>query len=797
MIDVLDQIIEDGFKRKLVHNYTSTELDALPSEVAIDGDTYVNFGSCSYLGLEHDPDIKRGVITAVERYGTQFSSSRTYLSIGLYSELEGQMRRIYNRPAIVTASTTLGHLATIPVVVGPNDAVVLDLQVHSSVQMTVKLLKEKKIPVYVVKHNCMESLEKKIASLSSKHEKVWYFADGVYSMYGDYAPFASLKKLLDTYKKFYLYIDDAHGMGWTGEHGCGVAFSELGAHDKMILAVSLNKSYAAAGGCLIFPNEHWERKVRNCGATYIFSGPIQPPMLGAAIASAAFHTSSKVRQRQEDLMQKIQLTNTCLDRLHLPQYQKTDSPLFFIPVGLPKISYDIVNKMKTSGYFLNVASFPAVPMKKSGIRFMINCSLSVEQIERMLCTLQEKYLESLEENGSDCKEVARVFNLPNFHRESLKQPLSTVRDWQVKIDKSIVNIDQHEWAHCFDKTPTLSCANLYELERTFSDTTTRENKWDFYYVTIKDASGALVLKTLFTLAWTKDDMFASAAVSEKVEMERVKNPYFLSSKTLVLGTLITKGDHLYLNYQHAEWKHALRLLGKTLSEVQENQGATKIMLRDFYGAPESDFETSLLELGYTKFRLPDNFFVRDINWNSEEEYLQRLNQKYRYNVRKEVLKFSDNFSVAYQKAASDTELRSWYQLYEQVYHKSYKLNVFKLPFHFFQLMNTSDNYDCIQLYLANDEQAQPKLVGVMFSCKQADTYTAMIVGLDYEWVYEYNVYKQILYKTLCRAKELGCKTLDFGFTADMEKKKLGAVAQETYAFVQATEHLSHSLLDTL
>ncbi len=128
MIDVLDQIIEDGFKRKLVHNYTSTELDALPSEVAIDGDTYVNFGSCSYLGLEHDPDIKRGVITAVERYGTQFSSSRTYLSIGLYSELEGQMRRIYNRPAIVTASTTLGHLATIPVVVGPNDAVVLDFR---------------------------------------------------------------------------------------------------------------------------------------------------------------------------------------------------------------------------------------------------------------------------------------------------------------------------------------------------------------------------------------------------------------------------------------------------------------------------------------------------------------------------------------------------------------------------------------------------------------------------------------------------------------------------------------------
>ena len=48
----------------------------------------VNFGSCSYLGLEKHDILKNAVIDAASKYGTQFSSSRTYLSHALYKELE-------------------------------------------------------------------------------------------------------------------------------------------------------------------------------------------------------------------------------------------------------------------------------------------------------------------------------------------------------------------------------------------------------------------------------------------------------------------------------------------------------------------------------------------------------------------------------------------------------------------------------------------------------------------------------------------------------------------------------------
>ncbi|MFK7799377.1 MAG: aminotransferase class I/II-fold pyridoxal phosphate-dependent enzyme, partial [Aureispira sp.] len=273
MIDTLNQIIEYGIERNLLQNFTSTAHNVPNSSVVIEGHEMLNFGSCSYLGLEKHNVLKEGTIDAVTKYGTQFSSSRTYLSHGLYYELEDTLRDIFQRPLIVTASTTLGHLATIPIVVGKNDAVVLDLQVHSSIQMTIQQLKAKGIPTYIIRHNCMESLEMKIKHLYNKYDKIWYFADGVYSMYGDYAPFEQLDALMAKYEKFHLYIDDAHGMGWTGENGCGVVHSRMNNTEKMILAVSLNKSFGAAGGCLIFPNAEMERKVRNCGSTYIFSGP--------------------------------------------------------------------------------------------------------------------------------------------------------------------------------------------------------------------------------------------------------------------------------------------------------------------------------------------------------------------------------------------------------------------------------------------------------------------------------------------------------------------------------------------
>ena len=178
--------------------------------------------------------------------------------------------------------------------------------------MTAQLLKSMGVSVQMVPHNSMEHLETKIKLLREKHARIWYLADGIYSMHGDKAPVKEIEKLLNKYKQFYAYFDDAHGMSWMGKNGRGFVRSEIEHHDKMILAVSLNKSFASAGGAIIFPNEEMRRDVRNAARPLIFSGPIQPPMLGAALASSELHLSDEIDPLQKDLHEKIALCNSLL-----------------------------------------------------------------------------------------------------------------------------------------------------------------------------------------------------------------------------------------------------------------------------------------------------------------------------------------------------------------------------------------------------------------------------------------------------------------------------------------------------
>ena len=72
-------------------------------------------------------------------------------------------------------------------------------------------------------------------------------------------------------------------------------------------------------------------------------------------------------------------------------------------------------------------------------------------------------------------------------------------------------------------------------------------------------------------------------------------------------------------------------------------------------------------------------------------------------------------------------------------------------------MCASKHYDIIKLHLKTS-QNESSLAGVMFSHVDSNNYNALIVGLNYEHVYEYNCYKQILFQTVLRAKYLGCKS---------------------------------------
>src|ERR1041385_217402 len=285
-INTIDECLTNGVKNGIFQ--VSLEDQVLNGrEVTINGRKVINFGSCSYLGLETDDRLKHGAIDATLRYGTQYSSSRLFSACNLYEEVENLFYKIFdNNHSILAATTTLAHLGALPVLVQDDDLIILDHQVHGSVQLAVQQLKARGTKVEMIKHNRMDMLEDMIKANPNRYNKIWYMADGLYSMYGDYAPLKDITFLLEKYPAFHVYIDDAHGMSWAGKNGNGYVLSQMPLHPKMILTTSLAKGFGTGGGVTVLHDKEMHRKILTCGSSYSFSGPVQPPMLGASIASA-------------------------------------------------------------------------------------------------------------------------------------------------------------------------------------------------------------------------------------------------------------------------------------------------------------------------------------------------------------------------------------------------------------------------------------------------------------------------------------------------------------------------------
>ena len=352
------------------------------AEWVVDGNPLRNFASCSYMSLEKHPALLAGTETALKQFGSNFSISRVYLECPLYTRIEDALSEAMDRHVLVAPSTTIAHLAALPVLVGDRDLVLVDQFVHASVHMATELIAD--VPIELVRHNRVDLLEQKLIEAGDKYERIWYMCDGVYSMLGNYAPFAGLADLLARYPRLHLYVDDAHAMSWTGKHGRGAALTHLGSSNRVVVAVSLSKAFGATGGALAFPSAAMRDRVRRCGGPMIFSGPIPPAGLGAALASARLHLSPEFENMQGELATRIALVRHALERAGQRVATQDATPICVVHYDSSTVAMAIVRGLRERGFYSCLSTFPAVPMNKPSLRFTISRHNSFPDIEAMI-----------------------------------------------------------------------------------------------------------------------------------------------------------------------------------------------------------------------------------------------------------------------------------------------------------------------------------------------------------------------------------------------------------------------------
>ena len=788
--DSIDEIISNAARKGILHLYTEdNKLEG--NYITINGKRLLNFGSCSYLGLEVDERLKAGVIDAVNKWGTQYSSSRTYVSVTPYTELEDLIGQIFEASVVITSSTSSGHISTIPTIILPNDAIILDQQVHHSVQTAAQLTKLKGTQIELIRHSRLDQLEEKIKQLRVKHQRIWYMIDGVYSMFGDFAPIHELYALLNQYEQFYLYVDDAHGMSWTGKNGRGYILSQVSLHSKMVLATSFAKAFGTGGAAFVFPEGELARRVKTLGGPLIYSGPMQPPMLGGTIASAKIHLSPEIYSLQNDLKEKIEWTNNLLIESGLPVMSSATAPIFFIGMGLPKVGNNIVKRLFNDGFYVNLSVFPAVPLKNTGIRFTITRHLTNSNIKDLIDAIKYNMDYVYKEENVSENSIRRMFNLPIYNEVNEEDKI----EWKLEYHKSIKDINKKEWNKFLGDENMLNWEYVLFLESIFSNNSEEVNNWNFHFYIIRDNKGVPILMTFFTSFIAKEDIFSPNEVSVKIEAIRKENPNYLVSRIFMMGSLASLGNHLYIDKSNTKWKECLELLLKRVSEDQEKEKVSLLCLRDFDEA-DTEFRDIFWNIGFVKVFLPDIHILKT-NFNSTDDYLKFLRHDKRFLIKKRALEFEECFDVVVQSSLSPSEANECYNLYKNVARRSYEVNVFDLPLKFFQnIGNNSEQLEIILLKLKPDysKANSSLLVAMAVNYRSSTSYDFLFTGMDYDFIASYSIYYQILWQIIKRAINLKVDVVNLGLTASQNKRKFNAETFKQVAYVQAKDNFNMELI---
>ncbi len=386
-IDPALRLIDDALTEAIGHGiaHLTAEDEQLGGRVVtLRGRRHVNFGSCSYVGLETDLRLKNAACDAVARYGVQFASSRAYVSCPPYAELERLLGAMFDAPLVVAQTTTLAHFAALPILIGREDAVVCDQLVHHSVQAVLPTLAAAGTLCRFVRHNRVDRLDELVRTLAERHRRVWYLADGIYSMHGDPAPLDQLHELVARHEQLSLYIDDAHGVSWAGKHGRGTVLGDGPLPRRTVMVASLAKAFSAGGAVMVFPDAETARLVRACGSTLIFSGPLQPALLGAAIASARVHLSREITDRQRRLMERIHLFNDLAAARGLPLGSTAATPIRFVKTGDSDVTYRLAAALMDDGFYVNTAAFPAVSKGHGGLRVALTVHQTTDDIRDLV-----------------------------------------------------------------------------------------------------------------------------------------------------------------------------------------------------------------------------------------------------------------------------------------------------------------------------------------------------------------------------------------------------------------------------
>jgi glycine C-acetyltransferase/8-amino-7-oxononanoate synthase len=349
-------------------------------ELTIDGRRVLSFSSNNYLGLADDPRLIETARDALIEDGLGAGASRLISgTMRAHREAEQRLADFVCLPAaLLFSSGYAANVASLPALLGPEDAVFSDALNHASLIDGCRLAKA----ATRVYHSCNPAhLDELLRSHRARYRHAVVATDALFSMDGHPAPLAALRELADRYDAA-LYVDEAHSLGVFGPSGRGLC-AELGITPDLLLG-TLGKSFGASGAFLA-ADASVIRLLENRARSFVFSTAMPPTLARVAARAAALVEAADDRRAQLHRHADRLRSGLAAAGYRVPEGR---GPIVPVLIGDPDATMRLSRRLLDAGILAHGIRPPTVPEGTSRLRVVPMATHTPEHIEQALDTFR-------------------------------------------------------------------------------------------------------------------------------------------------------------------------------------------------------------------------------------------------------------------------------------------------------------------------------------------------------------------------------------------------------------------------
>jgi glycine C-acetyltransferase/8-amino-7-oxononanoate synthase len=353
-----------------------------PTEAIIQGKPTILLGTYNYMGMTFDPDVIAAGKKALDEFGSGTTGSRvlngTYQT---HKECEDALKEFYGTEhAMVFSTGYQANLGMISTLAGKGDYIILDADSHASIYDGCWLGNAE---IVRFRHNSVEDLDKRLGRLPKEAGKL-VVLEGVYSMLGDIAP---LREMVAVAKKHGAMIlcDEAHGMGFFGEHGRGV-YEQLGVEKDIDFVVgTFSKSVGTVGGFCVSNHPKFD-VLRLVCRPYVFTASLPPSVV--ATAATSIRKLMHAQDKREHLWKNSRRLHKGLRDLGFTLgTEEAQSAIIAVILPDQEQAVGMWATLLELGLYVNMARPPATPAGT----FLLRCSLCAEHRDEQVGQIIEMF----------------------------------------------------------------------------------------------------------------------------------------------------------------------------------------------------------------------------------------------------------------------------------------------------------------------------------------------------------------------------------------------------------------------